>query len=110
MFANVTPEDLRAPEGENGAAVPHWLKVARRLQELAADDSVDGIVVTHGTNVMADVAYFMNLTVDIEKPIVFVGAQRPWTGLSRRRPAEPRTTPCASPHRPTRPAKACCTR
>jgi L-asparaginase len=82
LYARVTPEDLREPEGENGPETAHWLKVARRLQELAADESVDGIVVTHGTNVMADVAYFMNLTVSIEKPVVFVGAQRPWTGLS----------------------------
>ena len=82
LVAKVTPEDLREPEGENGPAVPHWMKVARRLQELASDDSVDGIVVTHGTNVLAEVAYFMHLTVAIDKPVVFVGAQRPWTGLS----------------------------
>ena len=82
LVAHVTPEDLREPEGQNGPAVPHWMKVARRLQELAADDSVDGIVVTHGTNVLAEVAYFMHLTVAIDKPVVFVGAQRPWTGLS----------------------------
>ena len=82
LIAHVTTEDLREPEGENGPAVPHWMKVARRLQELAADDTVDGIVVTHGTNVMAEVAYFMHLTVAIDKPVVFVGAQRPWTGLS----------------------------
>jgi L-asparaginase type II len=31
---------------------------------------------------MAEVAYFMHLTVAIDKPVVFVGAQRPWTGLS----------------------------
>jgi L-asparaginase len=82
LIAHVTPEDLREPEGESGPAVTHWMKVARRLQELAADDSVDGIVVTHGTNVMAEVAYFMHLTVATTKPVVFVGAQRPWTGLS----------------------------
>jgi len=82
LFADVTTEDLRQPEGESGPAVPHWMKVARRLQELAADESVDGIDVTHGTNVMAEVAYFMHLTVATTKPVVFVGAQRPWTGLS----------------------------
>jgi len=82
LVAHVTTEDLRAPEGENGPAVEHWMKVARRLQELAADDAVDGMVVTHGTNVMAEIAYFMHLTVATTKPIVFVGAQRPWTGLS----------------------------
>jgi L-asparaginase type II len=83
LVARVTPEDLREPEDEGSKPVSlHWMKVARRLQELAADDGVDGIVVTHGTNVMAEVAYFMNLVVAIEKPVVFVGAQRPWTGLS----------------------------
>lgn len=82
-IAHVTPEDLREPEDERSELVSlHWMKVARRLQELAGDDSVDGIVVTHGTNVMAEVAYFMNLVVDIRKPVVFVGSQRPWTGLS----------------------------
>ena len=30
----------------------------------------------------AEMAYYMNPTVKTEKPIVFVGAQRPWTGLS----------------------------
>jgi L-asparaginase type II len=56
--------------------------VSKRLNELAADPSVDGVVVTHGTNTMAEVAWYMNLTVKTEKPIVFVGSQRPWSGLS----------------------------
>ena len=83
LIAQVTPEDLREPEGKESKPVQlHWMKVAKRLQQLASDDSVDGIVVTHGTNVMADVAYFMDLTVNTKKPIVFVGSQRPWTGIS----------------------------
>ena len=83
LIAQVTPEDLREPEGKTSNPVSlHWLQVAQRLQELAAEESVDGIVITHGTNVMADVAYFLDLVVDIEKPVVFVGAQRPWTGIS----------------------------
>lgn len=84
LVANVTPEDQRQPENrdERGPTEQHWMKVAKRLQELATDDSVDGIVVTHGTNTMSETAFFMNLTVNIEKPVVFVGAQRPWTGLS----------------------------
>jgi len=83
LVAKVTPEDLREPEGKASKPISlHWMQVAKRLQELGKDDSVDGIVVTHGTNVLAETAYFMNLVVDIEKPIVFVGAQRPWTGIS----------------------------
>jgi L-asparaginase len=83
LVARVTPEDLREPEGKASDPISlHWMKVARRLQELGADDDVDGIVVTHGTNVLAETAYFMNLVVNIRKPVVFVGAQRPWTGIS----------------------------
>lgn len=83
LYAKVTPEDLREPEGQASKPIYlHWMKVARRLQELDADPSVHGMVVTHGTNVMAEVAWFMNLTVHTRKPIVFVGAQRPWTGIS----------------------------
>ena len=83
LVARVTPEDLREPEGKTSQPITlQWVKVAQRLQELGADESVDGIVVTHGTNVLAETAYFMNLVVNIKKPVVFVGAQRPWTGIS----------------------------
>lgn len=87
LVARVKTEDLRPPEqpegtSETGATFERFFKVARRLQELAADPAVDGIVVTHGTNTMAETAWFMNLVVDIQKPLVFVGAQRPWTGIS----------------------------
>jgi L-asparaginase type II len=58
------------------------LTVARRINALLATKDVDGIVVTHGTNTMAETAYYMNLAVRTQKPIVFVGSQRPWTGLS----------------------------
>ena len=80
--ATVTAEDFRQEPGVRGMTVSQWMKVAQRLNELASDDSVDGIVVTHGTNTMAETAFFMNLTVHISKPVVFVGSQRPWTGIS----------------------------
>lgn len=83
LVANVTTEDFRQPDGVTGGMTfEYWYKVAKRLQELAGDDKVDGIVVTHGTNTMAETAYFMDLVVNIKKPVVFVGSQRPWTGIS----------------------------
>ncbi|MDP3071356.1 MAG: asparaginase [Opitutaceae bacterium] len=96
LVAKITTEDFRPPQppppapgtaaptgGAAGGTTSEQLyKVARRLQELAADDTVDGIVVTHGTNTMAESAWFMNLVVSIKKPVVFVGSQRPWTGMS----------------------------
>jgi L-asparaginase len=85
LYARVTTEDFRAPENAppgQGTTFEQLYAVARRLQELATDTTVDGIVVTHGTNTMAETAYFMDLLVAIHKPVVFVGSQRPWTGLS----------------------------
>lgn len=84
-IARITLEDYRAPQNRpQGMTENHqdWRRVAKRLNELAADPKVDGIVVTHGTNIMAETAYYMNLVVKSEKPIVYVGAQRPWTGMS----------------------------
>ncbi len=82
-IANVTLDDQRAPQDRaSSETFEDWQRVAKRLNALAADPGVDGIVVTHGTNTMAETAYYMNLTVKTKKPIVFVGSQRPWTGLS----------------------------
>jgi len=81
-IARVTTDDERAVPPAGQETYEQARKVARRLNELAADPTVDGIVVTHGTNIMAEVAYFMDLVVKTEKPIVFVGSQRPWSALS----------------------------
>lgn len=81
--AHVTTEDFRAPVDRPDTEIFADLqRVAKRLNELAQDPGVDGIVVTHGTNTMAEVAYYMDLVVKTHKPIVFVGSQRPWTALS----------------------------
>ena len=45
-------------------------------------NKVDGFVVTHGTDTMEETAYFVHLTAKCSKPIVFVGAMLPSTGLS----------------------------
>lgn len=80
--ARVTTEDLRSKVKGKGDNFGDIARVAHRLNELAKDPGVDGIVVTHGTNTMAEVAFYMNLVVDTDKPIVFVGSQRPWSGIS----------------------------
>jgi L-asparaginase len=59
-----------------------WLKLARRINELAASSDVDGIVITHGTDTIEETAFFLNLVVKSKKPVVLTAAMRPSTALS----------------------------
>ena len=53
-----------------------WQRLANRANELLATDSVSGVVITHGTDTLEETAYFLDLTVTSQKPVVLVGAQR----------------------------------
>ena len=63
--------------------IEHWLTLAKRIQKILADDpAVAGFVITHGTNTLEETAYFLNLTVRSDKPVVLVGSMRPATAMS----------------------------
>jgi L-asparaginase len=58
------------------------LKLAKRINEITKAADVDGIVITHGTDTMEESAFFLNLTVKTDKPVVMVGSMRPSTAVS----------------------------
>ncbi|MFZ3286015.1 MAG: type II asparaginase [Telluria sp.] len=79
--ANVTGEQVFQIASEN-MSNEHWLTLAKRVNALLAQDKVDAIVITHGTDTLEETAYFLNLVVKSSKPVVLVGAMRPSTALS----------------------------
>jgi glutamin-(asparagin-)ase len=60
----------------------HLLTLAKRVAALAKQPDVDGIVITHGTDTLEETAYFLDLVIHTDKPIVVVGSMRPSTALS----------------------------
>lgn len=55
---------------------PDLLRLLGHLEHAVGED-VDGVVVTHGTDTMEEVAFFADLALDDPRPVVFTGAQRP---------------------------------
>ena len=80
-IANVTGEQVAQIASEDMTDAV-WLKLAKRVNELLASPLVDGIVITHGTDTLEETAYFLNLVVKSDKPVVVVGAMRPATSIS----------------------------
>jgi L-asparaginase len=54
-----------------------WLALSKRVNELLTGDAgLAGIVVTSGTDTLEELAYFLDLTVRSDKPVVVVGSMR----------------------------------
>jgi L-asparaginase len=82
-FADVRVEQI-ANVGSSSLGETEILALAKRANELLSqeEDEIAGIVVTHGTTSLEETAFFLNLTVKSEKPVIVVGAQRPATAIS----------------------------
>jgi L-asparaginase len=80
-LANIKGEQI-ANVGSQDMSFEVLLKVAKRINELLPTGDVDGIVITHGTDTLEESAFFLNLVVKSDEPVVMVGSMRPSTAVS----------------------------
>jgi L-asparaginase len=80
-LANIKGEQI-SNVGSQDMSFDIMLKLAKRINELFSTSAADGIVITHGTDTMEETAYFLNLTVKSDNPVVMVGSMRPSTAVS----------------------------
>jgi L-asparaginase len=67
--------------GSTSLAGKEWARLARRINEVLDEGDAAGILITHGTATLEETAYFLNLTVKSDRPVVITGAMRPPTAL-----------------------------
>jgi L-asparaginase len=59
-----------------------WLQLVEKIHSAFDQDQAAGIVVTHGTNTLEETAYFLNLVLKTDRPVVLVGSMRPSSAIS----------------------------
>ena len=68
QFANVSSGSL---------TLKQWIGLANRINTMLAEDAdLAGVVVTSGTDTLEETAYFLDLTIRSDKPVVMVGSMR----------------------------------
>src|SRR5215204_5848841 len=79
--ADITGEQI-ASVGSQDMTTEIWKKLAVRINEIAKNKEADGIVITHGTDTQEETAYFLDLALTTDIPVVLTGSMRPATAIS----------------------------
>ncbi|HIF38744.1 MAG TPA: asparaginase [Gemmatimonadetes bacterium] len=75
-YATVNVEEITRT-GSSRITPEIWLRLGKRINEIFSQDgTINGIVVTHGTDTMEETAYYLNLVVKDDRPVVMVGSMR----------------------------------
>lgn len=80
-IADISGEQISSI-GSEDMTIEIWKKLAVRCNEIFAKDLADGIVVTHGTDTQEETAYFLDLLIKSDRPVIFTGSMRPATAIS----------------------------
>jgi L-asparaginase len=80
-IANIKGEQI-SNVGSQDMTFDIMLTLAKRINTLLSQKDVAGVVITHGTDTMEETAFFLNLVVKSDKPVVMVGSMRPSTAVS----------------------------
>jgi len=79
--ADITGEQI-ASVGSQDMTVDIWKKLAVRINAINKNNEADGIVITHGTDTQEETAYFLDLVLTGDKPVVLTGSMRAATAIS----------------------------
>ncbi|MNK25734.1 L-asparaginase [compost metagenome] len=80
-IASITGEQISSV-GSQDMSLEIWKKLATRIHEIVSKNEADGVVITHGTDTQEETAYFLDLVVPQEFPVVLTGSMRPSTTIS----------------------------
>ncbi|RYX98218.1 MAG: asparaginase [Comamonadaceae bacterium] len=59
-----------------------WARLAARVSHHLAQDDVEGVVITHGTDTLEETAFFLHALLSPAKPVVLTCAMRPASALA----------------------------
>lgn len=80
-IATISGEQISSV-GSQDMSIEIWKKLANRVNEIFSKNEADGIVITHGTDTQEETAYFLDLVVPHNLPVVITGSMRPATAIS----------------------------